>query len=306
MICIGIPAIRISIWACGCPSGSAPGRRRGGAPAVGRPATVSLPAHPVLAHVQRQRGNPAGAPGWGRRPVSQRPPPPGRHGDGAPHAAGGECRYACGAGGAGPGGLVEGTDYRGVPVVSVLQSVPGTGWFMVTKVDAAEVYGPLRQRVWVGTLGLLGVLSLMAGALGFLLKRHDAEMVQEQLNLFQHYEWLMREANDIIFLIDGDGRILEANTRAVESYGYTLVELQAMNILHLRRPDNPAEATVQIRPGEGIRIRPLRDRPPPQGRQHLPGRGQLPGAFARGRWCGSSASSGTSPSAAPRSGKSCG
>ena len=72
----------------------------------------------------------------------------------------------------------------------------------------------------------MGVLTLVAGALGLLLKHHDAEMAREQLNLFQHFELLMREANDIILLIDGDGRIQDANNRAVESYGYTLVELR--------------------------------------------------------------------------------
>ena len=143
-------------------------------------------------------------------------------------------------------GLVEGTDYRGVPVVSVLQSVPGTGWHMVAKVDSAEVYGPLRQRVWVGTLGLMGVLTLVAGALGLLLKHHDAEMARKQLNLFQHFELLMREANDIILLIDGDGRIQDANTRAVESYGYMLEELRAMNVLDLRLPEDQAKARLMI------------------------------------------------------------
>ena len=137
-------------------------------------------------------------------------------------------------------GLVTGVDYRGVPVLSVLSRVPGTPWFMVAKVDTAEIYGPLRQRVWVGTLALVAALSLVAGALGVLLRHLEAERSQKQLNLLQHFELLMREANDIILLIDGEGRIQDANTRALESYGYTLEELQAMNVLDLRSPEERA------------------------------------------------------------------
>jgi PAS domain S-box-containing protein len=131
-------------------------------------------------------------------------------------------------------GLYEGTDYRGVPVLSVVQPIPGTPWHMVTKVDEAEVYGPLRQRVWVGGPGLMGILGLVGAGLGVLLRRHDAEMVRKQLSLAQRFELIMREANDIIFLTDDMGEILEANQRAVECYGYKQAEFLGMNIMDLR------------------------------------------------------------------------
>ncbi|MCX7824265.1 MAG: hypothetical protein N2689_01745, partial [Verrucomicrobiae bacterium] len=43
-------------------------------------------------------------------------------------------------------GVVEGVDYRFVPVVAVLRPVPGTPWFMVAKADREEVYASLRPR----------------------------------------------------------------------------------------------------------------------------------------------------------------
>ncbi|MBI1753142.1 MAG: PAS domain S-box protein [Acidobacteria bacterium] len=135
-------------------------------------------------------------------------------------------------------GLQDGSDYRGVPVIAVLKQIPGTDWHLVAKVDAAEVYGPLRRRVWTGGLGLMGALMLLGAGLGLLIWRHEAGMVRKQLDLSQRFEWLMREANDIIFLTDSEGRILEANLQAEACYGYSREEWLRMNVLDLRVPES--------------------------------------------------------------------
>ncbi|MFN7959332.1 MAG: PAS domain S-box protein [Holophagaceae bacterium] len=134
-------------------------------------------------------------------------------------------------------GLTEGVDYRGVAVVSVLRGIPGTPWHMVTKVDAAEIYGPLRQRIWLGGLGLMGLLLLLGAGLGVVLRHRDAEALAKQLGLSRRYETVMREASDIILLMDGGGRILEANAQAFGQYGYTREELLGMEIFALRAPE---------------------------------------------------------------------
>ena len=138
-------------------------------------------------------------------------------------------------------GLLEGLDYRDVPVVSVLRKVPGTAWFMVTKVDAAEVYGPLRQRVWLGGLGLMGLVLLLGTGLGMVLRHREVELIRSRLNLTQRYETLLREASDIILLMDGEGRILEANDQAFSQYGFARSELLGMDIRALRVPEARAE-----------------------------------------------------------------
>ncbi len=143
-------------------------------------------------------------------------------------------------------GFLDGTDYRGISVLSVSKRVPGTPWCMVAKMDAAEVFGPLRQRMWIGGLALLGLVGTVGVGLGALLRRRDAAAARQKLGLAQRFEWIMREANDIILLLDGEGRILEANTRAAESYGYALAELQGKNVMHLRVPESLVEAQGQF------------------------------------------------------------
>jgi diguanylate cyclase (GGDEF)-like protein/PAS domain S-box-containing protein len=60
-------------------------------------------------------------------------------------------------------GLVQGNDYRGVPVLADVNAVPGTTWFLVSKMDIEEVYAPLRARLWQ-TLALIGSAIFCAGA----------------------------------------------------------------------------------------------------------------------------------------------
>ncbi|MFZ5882010.1 MAG: PAS domain S-box protein [Chloroflexota bacterium] len=59
-------------------------------------------------------------------------------------------------------GMVEGLDYRGVEVIADMRAVPNSPWFMVSKMDTAEVYAPLRARQWQ-TILLFGALILASG-----------------------------------------------------------------------------------------------------------------------------------------------
>ncbi len=68
-------------------------------------------------------------------------------------------------------GLADGVDYRGVRVLGVLRRIPNSPWWLVAKIDADEVYAPLRQQaVWLGLLG--SSLLLTAGTCGGFVWRH--------------------------------------------------------------------------------------------------------------------------------------
>ncbi|MBI5295674.1 MAG: PAS domain S-box protein [Chloroflexi bacterium] len=60
-------------------------------------------------------------------------------------------------------GIVEGLDYRGQQVIADIRPVPESLWFLVSKMDTAEVYAPLRERLWQ-MFFLFGALTLVAGA----------------------------------------------------------------------------------------------------------------------------------------------
>jgi two-component system, cell cycle sensor histidine kinase and response regulator CckA len=60
--------------------------------------------------------------------------------------------------------------------------------------------------------------------------------------ILHRFELLARHSRDIILFMERDGRILEANTAAVQAYGYTREELLAMTIRDLR--DAPTQELI--------------------------------------------------------------
>jgi PAS domain S-box-containing protein len=60
-------------------------------------------------------------------------------------------------------GVMEGVDYRGGPVVAALRTIRDSPWFLVARMDAVEMYAPLRERLWQMVV-LIGALLLSAGA----------------------------------------------------------------------------------------------------------------------------------------------
>ena len=60
-------------------------------------------------------------------------------------------------------GMVEGHDYRGVLVLAAVRAISDSPWFLVARMDVAEVYGPMRETLWLIAL-LVGTLIVGAGA----------------------------------------------------------------------------------------------------------------------------------------------
>ncbi|ADH84994.1 sensor histidine kinase [Desulfurivibrio alkaliphilus] len=77
-------------------------------------------------------------------------------------------------------GIVEGVDYRGVPVVAALQPVPQTSWYLLARMDMAEMYAPLRERLWVIMLAVLVLLMVAAAGVVLLRRRqqHDQQLAR--------------------------------------------------------------------------------------------------------------------------------
>ncbi len=140
-------------------------------------------------------------------------------------------------------GLMEGRDYRGVPVLADVRPVPGTQWLLLAKVDREEIFAPLRQRAWL-TLALTIMLTLAVVLLaGFISKRRETALVQRELaserersRLAQRVEYLMKHASDAILLADEHDRVVEANERMASRYGYPLTELPGMHLAQFRAP----------------------------------------------------------------------
>lgn len=79
-------------------------------------------------------------------------------------------------------GIIEGIDYRGVPVLDDLHHILGTRWTMITKVDQEEIFAESRQRT-TSTIALISVLIMLAAAgVAYFYRRRQARMF---LNLYE-------------------------------------------------------------------------------------------------------------------------
>ena len=139
---------------------------------------------------------------------------------------------------------VSGIDYRGASVIAAMKKVPGSTWYMVAKIDHNEVFSTLDKQItliiiiiilFILTIGLLlGILEWNENV-RFYREKYEAEL--DHLALRKHFDYILKYANDIIFLTDRNQIILEANDRAVESFQLERDELIGMNMSRLRAPD---------------------------------------------------------------------
>jgi PAS domain S-box-containing protein len=141
-------------------------------------------------------------------------------------------------------GVFRGTDYRGVKVLSDLRPVPDTPWFIVAKIDISEAFSTVRFNTAL-ILGLTGVMTfiMLLLALYYITNRRRLtyqllyQTEREREAILKHFEYLVRYANDMIFLIGENMQIIETNDRVIEVYGYTREELSQMIIDDLIAPN---------------------------------------------------------------------
>ena len=138
-------------------------------------------------------------------------------------------------------GIVSGVDYRGLGAVGYVSSVPGSPWFLVTRMDLSEVYAPLRERLWE-MLVFFGVLILAAGA-GLLLLwrqqgvryyRAQAAVAQALRDSELRYRRLFEAARDGILILDAEtGVVADVNPFLVEMLGFPRAEIVGKELWEL-------------------------------------------------------------------------
>ncbi len=142
-------------------------------------------------------------------------------------------------------GVAEGVDRRGVPVLYAYAPISGTDWRILVKIDRAEALAPLTRSTQIIAAWAVLLITLAALAVFWLERRRQfadvlfqQKAALERAALEEHFRQLAPYARDPTFLYDADGRILEANERAVSIYGYPHSALLGKRIAELRAPDS--------------------------------------------------------------------
>lgn len=157
-----------------------------------------------------------------------------------------------------PGTLLDGHDYRDVPVIGVARSVAGTAWWLVAKVDRDEAFGAARKEsLWIGFSGLLTWFAALVLGLLFFQRRelqHAQLQRQEQaekLRALQLLEAIANGSNDAIFAKDTAGRYLLFNREAERLTGKRAAEVLGHDDTALFPPAQAAQIMADDRTAMG-------------------------------------------------------
>jgi PAS domain S-box-containing protein len=155
-------------------------------------------------------------------------------------------------------GVVQGKDYRGVPVLAAVRPVPDTDWVLVVKMDLDEILAPLRER----TRNLIVTVSLMLTAFALLagmIWRHqkvahfrelyqkevDREALRKQAEVAlkaseSMFRSLAESVPAAIWMTDAAGKTTYVNQRFVTATGLSAGQAHRQAWLDIIHPEDRA------------------------------------------------------------------
>jgi PAS domain S-box-containing protein len=146
-------------------------------------------------------------------------------------------------------GIVEGVDYRGQQVVADIRPVPDSPWFLVAKMDTAEVYAPLRERLWQ-MFFFFGLLAVACGT-GLILiwrqqRMRDYQMQVRTLEALRLSEEKFKLAFDtspdaVTITRLADGTFVSVNKGFEQLSGYTREQTVGKTSLEINIWKNPQD-----------------------------------------------------------------
>ena len=121
-------------------------------------------------------------------------------------------------------------------VASILAAAMGVSLYSLADVYAQDPgwFSPLAWALMSASAALLGCMWLCERGRSV---ARQQELLAERTAVAEHFRDIGLHANDAFLLIDAEFRILEANARAREMYGYTAAEFAAITARDLRGPD---------------------------------------------------------------------
>jgi two-component system, cell cycle sensor histidine kinase and response regulator CckA len=137
-------------------------------------------------------------------------------------------------------GIVQGKDYRGTEVISIIKAVPDSSWIMIAKVDESEVFSELRRESVFMLAILLFLIALISTVLGVLWQRNEKAHYRALFEMeaaLRKSETLYRNALDSIKegcqIIDFNWRPIFLNATALKFIGRTKEEVLNHTLLKL-------------------------------------------------------------------------
>jgi PAS domain S-box-containing protein len=127
-------------------------------------------------------------------------------------------------------GFTEGVDYRGEKVFAYLDSIPGTPWFMVTKIDSSELYDNFLFRAATPLIfSVIGIALLLMFFYVFY-SRQQKNFYKRHYNSLQEFKTTLYSIGDAVITTNNDGIIKRMNPVAEKLTGWIENEAQGKKI----------------------------------------------------------------------------
>lgn len=146
-------------------------------------------------------------------------------------------------------GPVEGLDYRNVPVIAVIQPVPDTDWFMISKMDQSEINQDWRTRTIAMSITVIFFIITVISVAGLLWQRYEKQSVMHEVEIVEalkeseeRFRSYIENAPTGIFVASDRGEYIEVNPAASAITGYSQEELLGMNLRQLLPEHAEADA----------------------------------------------------------------
>lgn len=134
-------------------------------------------------------------------------------------------------------GILEGIDYRGIPVLASIKKISGTNWSIVSKIDQNEIYEDLRYRA--GSITLITVIAfLLVGAVILYLYKYRQSHTYKNLFLREkelsetreEYKTALYSIGDAVITTDKLGKVQRMNAVASNLTGWKEKDAAGRNL----------------------------------------------------------------------------
>ena len=130
--------------------------------------------------------------------------------------------------------------FKGSKIFASVNDIPGTDWILLAKINQEKVAESTKNTAIIVSLVSVLLIILSASITYAIWKRSRLHFLTRTFNLrkekdalTERYTSLTKYANDMIISVDKNGKILEANQKAFDTYGYSINELLKMELLDL-------------------------------------------------------------------------
>jgi len=141
--------------------------------------------------------------------------------------------------------VVETTDSSGKNYLTYSKQIEGTSWSLISRLEMAKVYSRIESFSNYFLTANLGLIIIVCFLLYYYVRKKDVFVNQKiktaednSAFLNQKFNQLQENANDVIFLLNPDGKIVECNLKAVNLYGYSKEELLQKSVHDLKKDED--------------------------------------------------------------------